>query len=125
MVTLIGTGVSDETDANLLVNDAGLTIITTHIAGTVVWTFEGSEADLVALIQTLQVDPADDFEGDVNVKVDVTTTELATEAGSPAPAGDGSNGVPGHEWDDAHNSSTTTFNARKNVGSRKEVSERV
>src|SRR3546814_3231517 len=106
MVTLIGTGVSDETDANLLVNDAGLTIITTPIAGTVVWTSEGSEADLVALIQTLQVDPADDFEGDVNVKVDVTTTELATEAGSPAPAGDGSNGVHGHECDDEDRKST-------------------
>src|SRR3546814_13281681 len=61
---------------------------------------------LVALIQTLQVDPADDFEGDVNVKVDVTTTELATEAGSPAPAGDGSNGVHGHECDDEDRKST-------------------
>src|SRR3546814_20252685 len=59
-------------------------------------------------MSTLQVNPSDDFEGDVGVKVDVTTTEFATDSGNPI----NNDGTVEHgvECTDENNSVTETFN---------------
>src|SRR3546814_220462 len=59
-------------------------------------------------MSTLQVNPSDDFEGDVGVKVDVRTTEFATEAGNPT--NDDGTAEHGVECTDDNNSVTETFN---------------
>jgi Ca2+-binding RTX toxin-like protein len=99
-VTLSGAGIATDADASLLFNDAGLTIGTTHVAGSLVWEFTGSEADLQALMTTLQVDPDNSFEGTIDVAVAVTTTETI---------------LSGVEPDTSDNTITETFNFTVNV----------
>ncbi len=73
-----------------------------------VYTFSGTQAQLVALVGTFTVDPSNTFEGSIGVQIDVTTEEAATVAGNPD-AGD-TNGAHGYECTDANNSRTETFN---------------
>ncbi len=100
--------IGSDSDANLLF-DAGFGGSVNHTPGSLVWTFAGSEAQLVALVDSLQLDPGNDYTGTLSVDIEVTTQETAREAGSPAPAGDGSNGVHGSETDDSDNIVTENF----------------
>ncbi len=102
VVTLSGIGVADDSDAALLFDDTGLVITANHVAGSLVWEFLGSEADLQALMTTLQVDPSNAFEGTIDVAVAVTTTEANTPQGA-APAS-------GQEPETSDNTITETFN---------------
>jgi Ca2+-binding RTX toxin-like protein len=102
LVTLSGAGVGSDTDASLLFDDTGLTIGTSHVGGSLVWEFTGSEADLQALLTTFQIDPSNGFEGTIDVAVAVTTTEANTPQGT-VPAS-------GSEPDIGDNTITETFN---------------
>jgi hypothetical protein len=95
-------------DAGAVLTSSDLTLFNSLVSGPVgqEWTFEGSQADLVSLMATLQVDPSDDFDGDITVDVDVTTSEFATEAGSP---NDDGSVVHGDECDDDNNSLVESF----------------
>ncbi|CAN0443196.1 unnamed protein product, partial [Ectocarpus fasciculatus] len=102
-VTLSGSpAISDETDANLLF-DPGFGGLADHTGGTLVWSFTGTEAQLTTLVQSLQVDPRDDYEGTVSLQVAVTTEEAASEASG------GSAGPDDVECDDDDNEVTETF----------------
>ncbi|WP_193370324.1 FecR domain-containing protein [Pelagibius marinus] len=108
-VTLSGSpAIASDDDADL-VYDAGFGGDVTHVNGSLVWTFTGTEAELQDLVASLQLDPADDYTGTLTVEVAVTTEEAAVESGSPAPGGDGSNGASGSEADDGDNAVTETF----------------
>jgi Ca2+-binding RTX toxin-like protein len=72
------------------------------VGGSLVWEFTGSEADLQALMTTLQIDPSNAFEGTIDIAVAVTTTEANTPQGT-VPAS-------GLEPDTTDNSITETFN---------------
>ncbi len=83
-VTLSGAGVTDDTDAALLFDAAGLgSIASSHTGGSLVWTFTGTEADHASLVATFQVDPSNSFVGTVDVQVDVLTAEVTTSGGEP------------------------------------------
>ncbi|MEO3431493.1 type I secretion C-terminal target domain-containing protein, partial [Pelagibius sp. CAU 1746] len=102
-VTLSGSpAIANDTDANLLF-DGGFGGSVSHSAGSLEWTFTGTQAELDTLVESLQVDPRDDYEGTVSVKIDVTTTEAATELGG------GSAGPADVECDDSDNEVTETF----------------
>ena len=108
-VTLSGSpAIASDADASL-VFDAGFGGDVTHVPGTLVWTFTGSEAELATLVASLQLDPADDYAGTVTLEIAVTTEEAASTDGSPLPVGDGSNGASGVESDDSDNAVTETF----------------
>ena len=100
VVTLSGDGVTGDSVANLLfdASDGG---VVTHLNGSLVWTFTGSEAEIQAIVASLQVDPADDLLGTIAIRIDVTTLEAATASGGDQSAG--------AEVDEADNTVTETF----------------
>ena len=104
VVTLSGDAGAVLTSSNLVLFGELLTSAVGQV-----WTLEGTQAQLVNLMSTLQVDPSNDFDGNITVSVDVTTTEVATEAGNPVPDGNGANGDHGYECDDENNSVTESF----------------
>lgn len=108
-VTLSGSPAIASDDDATLVYDSGFGGDVSHVSGSLVWTFTGTEAELQDLVASLQLDPAHDYSGTLTVEVAVTTAEAASVDGSPAPAGDGSNGASGVEADDADNAVTETF----------------
>jgi Ca2+-binding RTX toxin-like protein/HSP20 family molecular chaperone IbpA len=108
-VTLTGSPpIASDSDANLVFN-AGFGGSVNHTAGSLVWTFTGSEAQLTTLVDSLQLDPINSYTGTISVQIAVTTKEIATEAGSPVPDGNGSNGIHGSEADDSDNAVIENF----------------